>query len=257
VEIHALAKRGWSISAIARHTGRDRKTVRAYLRGKRHKRKRPPSCLAGLAGALAAGWAASLQPRSRDRRARGSLPTRASPRARCRRFEAAGWQSCCSWTAVASRASRASRAPLPLTPGRSSADSTGEEARGRRGPGWLAPAHLSRDPLGVVAMRNPAGPKADCGDVAGRLLRRGAGDRGGRGAADRDPRSSTSPGGCGARCGTCGGAELPDRPTPCPWRGISTQRQLRINTPAARPVLRLGASLQPDGDGCRRAKPSS
>lgn len=45
VEIHALAKRGWSISAIARHTGRDRKTVRAYLRGKRHKRKRPPSCL--------------------------------------------------------------------------------------------------------------------------------------------------------------------------------------------------------------------
>jgi transposase len=32
VEIHALAKRGWSIAAIARHTGRDRKTVRAYLR---------------------------------------------------------------------------------------------------------------------------------------------------------------------------------------------------------------------------------
>ncbi len=45
VEIHALAKRGWSISAIARHTGRDRKTVRTYLRGKRRKRQRPPSCL--------------------------------------------------------------------------------------------------------------------------------------------------------------------------------------------------------------------
>ena len=28
VEVHALRKRGWSISAIARHTGRDRKTVR-------------------------------------------------------------------------------------------------------------------------------------------------------------------------------------------------------------------------------------
>jgi IS30 family transposase len=28
VEIHALARRGWSVSAIARHTGRDRKTVR-------------------------------------------------------------------------------------------------------------------------------------------------------------------------------------------------------------------------------------
>jgi transposase len=45
VEIHALAKRGWSIAAIARHTGRDRKTVRAYLRGKRPERERPPSCL--------------------------------------------------------------------------------------------------------------------------------------------------------------------------------------------------------------------
>ena len=31
VEIHALARRGWSVSAIARHTGRDRKTVRKYL----------------------------------------------------------------------------------------------------------------------------------------------------------------------------------------------------------------------------------
>ena len=27
VEIHALAKRGWSKAAIARHTGKDRKTV--------------------------------------------------------------------------------------------------------------------------------------------------------------------------------------------------------------------------------------
>jgi transposase len=35
VEIHALKKQGWSISAIARHTGRDRKTVRAYLTGER------------------------------------------------------------------------------------------------------------------------------------------------------------------------------------------------------------------------------
>ena len=35
VEVHALAGRGWSISAIARHLGRDRKTVRAYVRGGR------------------------------------------------------------------------------------------------------------------------------------------------------------------------------------------------------------------------------
>lgn len=34
IEVHALAKRGWSISAIARHLGRDRKTIRAYLDGR-------------------------------------------------------------------------------------------------------------------------------------------------------------------------------------------------------------------------------
>ena len=35
VEAHALRSRGWTISAIARHLGRDRKTVRAYLNGER------------------------------------------------------------------------------------------------------------------------------------------------------------------------------------------------------------------------------
>ena len=35
MEATALRKRGWSISAIARHLGRDRKTVRAYLSGER------------------------------------------------------------------------------------------------------------------------------------------------------------------------------------------------------------------------------
>ena len=33
LEVHALRKRGWTISAIARHTGFDRKTVRKYLAG--------------------------------------------------------------------------------------------------------------------------------------------------------------------------------------------------------------------------------
>ena len=35
MEIHALRKQGWSISAIARHVGVDRKTVRAHLGGER------------------------------------------------------------------------------------------------------------------------------------------------------------------------------------------------------------------------------
>ena len=35
VEAHALRQRGWTIAAIARHLGRDRKTVRAYINGER------------------------------------------------------------------------------------------------------------------------------------------------------------------------------------------------------------------------------
>jgi transposase len=45
VEITALARRGWSIAAISRHTGRDRKTVRAWLRGERQRRLPAPSVL--------------------------------------------------------------------------------------------------------------------------------------------------------------------------------------------------------------------
>jgi transposase len=45
VEIHALWARGWSVSAISRHTGRDRKTVRSYLAAERPVRVPAPSCL--------------------------------------------------------------------------------------------------------------------------------------------------------------------------------------------------------------------
>jgi len=45
VEIHALRARGWSISAIARHTGRDPKTVRACLSALCGERERAPSVL--------------------------------------------------------------------------------------------------------------------------------------------------------------------------------------------------------------------
>jgi transposase len=43
VEAHALRQRGWSISAIARHLNRDRKTVRAYLDGQRQPGRRASS----------------------------------------------------------------------------------------------------------------------------------------------------------------------------------------------------------------------
>jgi transposase len=46
VEIVALRRRGWSVSAIARHTGRDRKTIRAWLeQGEQRRRPRAPSVL--------------------------------------------------------------------------------------------------------------------------------------------------------------------------------------------------------------------
>lgn len=60
VEVHALAGRGWSISAIARHLGRDRKTVRAYVRGDRRpgvRRSAVPDPLEPFAPYLAARFA--------------------------------------------------------------------------------------------------------------------------------------------------------------------------------------------------------
>ena len=40
MEAHALRERGRSVSAIARHLGRNRKTVRAYLSGEREPGRR-------------------------------------------------------------------------------------------------------------------------------------------------------------------------------------------------------------------------
>src|SRR6266576_1506505 len=57
VEVHVLARRGWSVSAIARHLGRDRKTVRAYLTGQRQPGRRTaarPDPLAPFAAYLCA-----------------------------------------------------------------------------------------------------------------------------------------------------------------------------------------------------------
>ena len=54
VEIHALARRGWSVSAIARQTGRDRKTVSKYLAGPAPLREPAPSCLEPFRDYLAA-----------------------------------------------------------------------------------------------------------------------------------------------------------------------------------------------------------
>jgi transposase len=34
IDVHALRRQGWTISSIARHLGKDRKTIRAYLAGR-------------------------------------------------------------------------------------------------------------------------------------------------------------------------------------------------------------------------------
>lgn len=60
VEVQALRRRGWSVSAIARHLDRDRKTVRAYLAGDRQPGVRvssAPDPLAPFAAYLAARFA--------------------------------------------------------------------------------------------------------------------------------------------------------------------------------------------------------
>ncbi|HXH56188.1 hypothetical protein [Iamia sp.] len=70
MEVHALAKRGWSISAIARHLECDRKTVRSYLNGEREpgvRRSSAPDPLAPFVGYVKARfvedphlWASAL-----------------------------------------------------------------------------------------------------------------------------------------------------------------------------------------------------
>jgi transposase len=60
VEVHALHERGWSISAIANHLGRDRKTIRAYVNGEREpgrRRRGAPDPLAPFTDYLAARFA--------------------------------------------------------------------------------------------------------------------------------------------------------------------------------------------------------
>ena len=55
VEIHALAARGWTKAAIARHTGRDGKTISKYLaRPASAGRERAPSCIEPFRGYLEA-----------------------------------------------------------------------------------------------------------------------------------------------------------------------------------------------------------
>src|SRR5450432_2016622 len=60
VEASALSGRGWSVSAIARHLGRDRKTVRSYLAGERVpgvRRPAAPDPLVPFAAYVAARFA--------------------------------------------------------------------------------------------------------------------------------------------------------------------------------------------------------
>jgi transposase len=85
VEAAALRAQGWSISAIARHLGRDRKTIRAYLDGERtpgQRRSSRPDPFAPFADYVAARlsedrhvWATALYDEVRSLGYAGSYPS--------------------------------------------------------------------------------------------------------------------------------------------------------------------------------------
>jgi hypothetical protein len=64
MEITALRKRGWSISAIARHVGHDRKTVKAYLNGEQPAR-RPPEAQPSIRSTSSSPTSVSGSPMTR------------------------------------------------------------------------------------------------------------------------------------------------------------------------------------------------
>jgi transposase len=85
IDAHALHKRGWKITAIAKHLGRDRKTIRAYLRGERIPGQRVRSApdpfepfVAYCAARLTEDphlWASALKDELTDLGFTGSYPT--------------------------------------------------------------------------------------------------------------------------------------------------------------------------------------
>ena len=88
VEAHALRSRGWTISAIARHLGRDRKTVRGYINGDRVpgvRARSAPDPLDPVKRYLAARF---VDDRSPVRRGAGIERVRSNPR--CASHRAAG-----------------------------------------------------------------------------------------------------------------------------------------------------------------------
>ena len=85
IDVHALRRQGWTIAAIARHLGRDRKTIRAYLSGDREAGVRArtvpdsfevfaPYCTQRLADDPHL-WASALFDEVRDLGYDGSYPT--------------------------------------------------------------------------------------------------------------------------------------------------------------------------------------
>jgi transposase len=108
VEIHALKARGWSVAAISRHTGRDRKTIAKYLRGEGagQNRRRPPSYLEPFRDYIAARFVDDPHIEAMVRTASSWPPGSIAPiRRSC--VSCGGW-SCgrCAWSASTVAASR-------------------------------------------------------------------------------------------------------------------------------------------------------
>ena len=110
VDAHALRRQGWTISAIARHLGHDRKTIRAYLTGGRVAGQRASIAedpLAPFVGYLGSGWPTT---RTCGRRRCSTRSSRSASTGPIRRSPAA-----CARTGCGRTASRAALATAATT----------------------------------------------------------------------------------------------------------------------------------------------
>jgi putative ATPase subunit gpP of terminase len=162
VEAHALRARGWSISAIARHLDRDRKTVRAYLNGDREpgmRRRAVPDRWPGSGRTCGRGWPmiTTCGPARWTTRSSRS-GTSAASRRWCARSASVG----CGRTArraVGSPGGRRSRSPIRRVRRSSGTGSSGAGAVGRhrvRAAGDVAA--LGSDPWGVGRVAGSGAP---------------------------------------------------------------------------------------------------